>query len=660
MRKQDMFNKARFDQAIFAYKKDFRKHWEDEKYKWEAIKQFQDNWDIDASSFHSMLEKSTEKAYNLLTSAYYFPRGMLLGFAKDEPEKVREMFRFLFNETVDVEVRVSDFIVKSEELRVSLYGDTAKNHYQNTNSISTYLWLQYPDKYYIYKYSEFKSVARYLNNSFIPKKSSKVDQMVKGFKFYDELCNELKNDNELISMFESYLLDDTYKDPEHKTLTIDFGYYISHHMDDEKVYWWFNVNPSKWSFTDLEIGEEIAYDLFDESGNKRQTFQNFLDAKQGDEIVGYELSPVQQAVALGEVTKTHDEKFFYFKKIKQLGKPVEFNKLTNIENSKDLEYLKKSQDGLFKINKGVFDFVNNESNTKIDILDPKMPINLKYSIEDFLLEVFINRFEYDSLVTLLRHKKNLIFQGAPGVGKTFAAKRLAYSIIGEKDDSRIETIQFHQNFSYEDFVMGYKPKVEGFELEYGIFYKFCQRAINDPDKDYFFIIDEINRGNLSKIFGELLMLIEKDYRGVSLKLAYDKSDFCIPKNVFIIGMMNTADRSLAMIDYALRRRFSFYEMVPGFKSEGFKTYQQKLDSEIFNNLISQIENLNKTITEDSALGKGFRIGHSYFCGSEAFNINWLRSVVDYEIIPMLQEYWFDDEKKLMEWTNKLKGVFDDE
>lgn len=158
------------------------------------------------------------------------------------------------------------------------------------------------------------------------------------------------------------------------------------------------------------------------------------------------------------------------------------------------------------------------------------------------------------MVSVLQHKKNIILQGAPGVGKTFAAKRLAYAMMGEVDESRVEFVQFHQNYSYEDFVMGYKPAENGFELKYGIFYRFCQKAANQPDRDFFFIIDEINRGNMSKIFGELLLLIERDYRGTKATLAYNGLSFTVPERVHIIGMMNTADRSLAMIDYALRRR----------------------------------------------------------------------------------------------------------
>lgn len=245
----------------------------------------------------------------------------------------------------------------------------------------------------------------------------------------------------------------------------------------------------------------------------------------------------------------------------------------------------------------------------------------------------------------------------PALEKTFAAKKLAYSIMDEKDENRIELVQFHQNYSYEDFMMGYKSVNDGFELKSGIFYRFCQRAANQPDRDFFFIIDEINRGNMSKIFGKLLMLIERDYRGTKATLAYNGLSFSVPKNLYIIGMMNTADRSLAMIDYALRRRFSFFEVEPGFDSEGFAKYKQSLNNETLNELISKVIELNKEIAMDRSLGKGFCIGHSYFCGQSVCTEEWLHSIVDYDILPMLSEYWFDDNAKLQRWDNILHGVF---
>ena len=173
------------------------------------------------------------------------------------------------------------------------------------------------------------------------------------------------------------------------------------------------------------------------------------------------------------------------------------------------------------------------------------------------------------------------------------------------------------------------------------------------------IIDEINRGNLSKIFGELLMLIEKDYRGEKLTLAYKDEKFFVPKNLYIIGMMNTADRSLAMIDYALRRRFSFYDMRPGFESEGFQKYQVALANEHFDRLIEKVKELNRAIAADESLGSGFELGHSYFCGQKAITDDWLHQVINYDLIPMLQEYWFDNRKEVEKWKTALNAIFND-
>lgn len=276
-----------------------------------------------------------------------------------------------------------------------------------------------------------------------------------------------------------------------------------------------------------------------------------------------------------------------------------------------------------------------------------------YTKDDFLSDVYIDSSAYSKLVSLIEHKRNVILQGAPGVGKTFMAKRLAYSMMGCKDQNRVELVQFHQSYSYEDFIMGYRPSEEGFELKRGTFYEFCKRAESDSENDYFFIIDEINRGNLSKIFGELFMLIEPDKRGVTLKLLYADELFSVPANLYLIGTMNTADRSLAMLDYALRRRFAFYELEPGFESQGFREYQTRLNSSSFDQLIACVESLNGEIENDESLGHGFRIGHSYFCGLNEVTPQRLSEIVEYELIPLLQEYWFDDIDKVRSWSAKL-------
>ena len=285
-----------------------------------------------------------------------------------------------------------------------------------------------------------------------------------------------------------------------------------------------------------------------------------------------------------------------------------------------------------------------------------------YSKEEFLKTVFLTPDEYDKLYKLLMYKKNVILQGSPGVGKTFLAKRFAYSVIGAKDDRFIETVQFHQNYSYEDFIMGYKPSDESFELRTGVFYNFCEKARRDTEHDYFFIIDEINRGNLSKILGELMMLIEGDKRGENnrIKLAYRNEEFYVPKNLYLIGMMNTADRSLAMMDYALRRRFSFFDVEPAFEKSKFKEHLQGYitDSSVINKVISRFTDLNKKIAdeENSGLGKGFCIGHSYFCVppvSGQSDDEWYNTIIEYEVAPLLDEYWWDDKNKAEDCKKEL-------
>lgn len=296
-----------------------------------------------------------------------------------------------------------------------------------------------------------------------------------------------------------------------------------------------------------------------------------------------------------------------------------------------------------------------ESEEDVEEVEKSYPV---YTKNDFLSEAFMPEEEYDKLAGILRIKKNIILQGAPGVGKTFAAKRLAFSMMGVKDVERVMMVQFHQSYSYEDFIMGFRPSTDGFELKRGVFYNFCKKAEIDGDNEYFFIIDEINRGNLSKIFGELFMLIENDKRGVSLQLLYSDEKFSVPKNIYIIGMMNTADRSLAMLDYALRRRFAFFEIKPGFTTDGFIEYRMSLENEKFDKLIACVESLNNEISNDESLGDGFCIGHSYFCNLSPDTIDdqVLSGIVEYELIPLLKEYWFDEPTKVKDWSSNLRSA----
>ena len=670
-----MIDEAEFQDALACYKRDFvRKQWPREKWKWEAVKWFQDHWDMEAEDFAGMLDASLSKTSILLAASNNYPKQMIVDFAQAAPEEVRDMFRQLFDEKQDVIDRIVSFKEKSVTL-LDRYGGGAKNHYQTENAISVYLWLRHPDKYYIYKYGEIKAAIQKLGGDAHFVKGRYEENLRNFYRIYDEVCAKLSSDDEMKHLLQSQLTDTCYPDSALKKLTFDFGFYISHYLvnptpvptvpEPEPIvssgksnYWFLSANPRIWSMSSQAVGEVQAFTLVNDNGHKRRIYQNFLDAKAGDRVIGYESSPSKKIVALLEVSQAQDGEKIYFKKLEGLSAPIDFAAFRDTKELQSMEYFNMTQGTLFKLSKNEYDCLMDMIREE----NPASRVNESYAAytkTNFLKDVYMSEDKYDRLISVLKRKKNIILQGAPGVGKTFAAELLAYSMLGKKDTSHVSLIQFHQNYSYEDFIMGYRPTENGFVLTPGVFYEFCQKAQQHPKEDYFFLIDEINRGNMSKIFGELLMLIENGYRGKPVMLSANGESFTVPKKLYVIGMMNTADRSLAMIDYALRRRFSFIEMEPGFKTEGFKAYQKRLGNETFDKLIAVVERLNEEIKNDSSLGKGFCIGHSYFCGLENLKdsmVGQMREIVEYDILPMLEEYWFDSPAQVAKWESELRGV----
>ena len=291
-----------------------------------------------------------------------------------------------------------------------------------------------------------------------------------------------------------------------------------------------------------------------------------------------------------------------------------------------------------------------------------------YSIEDIISDgCFVLRDRLREMLDRFQAKRSLVLQGPPGTGKTWLAKRLAYALVGWRDNSKICAVQFHPNLSYEDFVRGWRPEGDGkLALVDGPFMEMIRAAKQDPESKYVVVIEEINRGNPAQIFGEMLTLLEADKRKpeYALQLSYKQKDserVYVPDNLYVIGTMNVADRSLALVDYALRRRFAFIDLEPTFNELWREWLRDKcsIDLEVITKIESRMQALNKVISEDSGLGRQYRIGHSYVTPVSTVGDphKWFRQVVDTEIGPLLDEYWFDAPGKVQDAKQLLLEGF---
>lgn len=280
-----------------------------------------------------------------------------------------------------------------------------------------------------------------------------------------------------------------------------------------------------------------------------------------------------------------------------------------------------------------------------------------YTLSDIVAEgCFVPMPRLEDMLSRWKAKRNLILQGPPGTGKTFLAKRLGYALIGAKDretaKSRLRVVQFHPSLAYEDFVRGWRPKgKEGLDLVDGIFMQAIEAALSEPDRPFVLVIEEINRGNPAQILGEFLTLLEvgKRKREESIELAYRKTEgeqVFVPPNLFLVGTMNVADRSLALVDLALRRRFSFIDLEPCLEGPWASWCERAgLDPDCIALVRDRISALNLAISGAPSLGPQFRIGHSFVTPEQGERINngreWFRAKVETEIGPLLDEYWFD-------------------
>lgn len=623
-----------------------------EIYKWHATKKFQDAWDPHAENVAAMLEEALSGANNLLTGYLYYPKNMLLAFAQVNPQETINALLDLFDEKRDLKTRLQEFKIaaqilleKLNETYINEGGAPAKNDYQDPRAASAYLAFRHPEHNYLYKSSMYVAFTKRMG---IPAVKNKFDKAVAFKQLCDQVLDYLKtNKPEVIKLSDSLLLDELKAiDPEHHLLVQDIFYFINH-------------------YDSVDGDDDHPKDEYDPKISTEEwklILQDHSVITENNLVVLQRLNEVGRATCTELAQKFGETKNFYNSNISSFAEKVA--KVTNCElfirDDGSTAYWRicclgedatKDQLGSFvwelrpELKKALESL--GSGLTKCFDLEP-------YTDADFLEQVYIDAEELTTLKTLLKRKKNLILQGSPGTGKTFLSKRLAYCMMGVKDPKRIEMVQFHQSSTYDEFVIGYRPTEDGsFRVQSGVFVRFCNKAAADPGHDYFFIIDEINRANISKVFGELLMLIEADHRSETISLAVESRSFKVPKNLFIIGMMNTADRGLALIDYALRRRFAFYEMKPAFENANF---QNKLaGNERLIALSKAVIELNHHIAEDPTLGRGFCIGHSYFCGEEITDAD-ADLILQYELIPLLEEYWFDEPDTVKAEVVKLRAA----
>lgn len=640
-------------QIVKSYKDHFAEIDKDERYKWEAVAWYKEHWDIDAVNFGEMITNAFSKAENLLQASMYFAYKMLTLYANAYPEKVRSLFRMLYNEEISLEKRYEEFRKGFDEYIAELKQKENKNlqHYQDLHAISVYLFFEYPEKYFIYKAKMYTAMRDKIGFH-----EEKFNSVVGKFENHMKMCalilDVVSKDLSLISMSMSRLDDTCYKDEEYHLLVMDIAFYGATHVEKidfepeaeengEKNYW-----PSQEEYDPKITEKEWEEFLIEDSQVYPSTIKMLkIMHELGGEATCKELSHV-----LGGHPST------WISRGNSLGRRAK--RKFNLEPCMDGD-----KERFFPI-----PFIGHEVTEDGKRL---YAWKLRAELEKAVGSIDIEGFAMDEFTTDVN--LNTILYGPPGTGKTYSTASYAVDIIENqelasieneeheevlarfneyKENGRIVFTTFHQSYGYEEFIEGIRPVVtdkgDNKDIQYdilpGIFKRFCQTASDgEPKENFVFIIDEINRGNISKIFGELITLIEPSKRlgeneEMEVMLPYSGKLFGVPNNVYILGTMNTADRSIATLDTALRRRFYFKEMLPN--PEVLKdVYVEDIS------ICEMLERMNKKIS--ALYDREHTIGHSYFVSLKgAATVEALAQIFENNIIPLLQEYFYDDYEKI--------------